>query len=309
MSQFSQTVSQDRARLCLILSGGLVALALLMSLIGFGLNIGIDFTGGILLKYQIGEDFESAVIEKAVTDAGYGETPQVAKSGDTGTDVQIRVKDVDDPDAFRSRLEENLKAVYPGTTYLSIDRVGAVTGRGLVINAFRSVLLAAALMLAYIAIRFDLFSGMAAVFGILHDVLIMTAFMVFLRGVIQVNSTFIAACLTIVGYSINNTIVLFDRIRENLRKPGASTLPRNELVSRSVREVLGRTIGTTVTTLVAIVTLCILGVASTREFALPIIIGILAGVYSSTQINGYLWMWFQEHVKIGKAAKPGKARA
>ena len=137
-------------------------------------------------------------------------------------------------------------------------------------------------------------------FGLLHDVLIMLSFMVIFRSVIQMNSSFIAAALTIVGYSINNTIVIFDRIRENHKK--MPTAPKEEVTNISIKESLGRTICTTVTTLITIVALCILGVASIREFALPIIVGILAGVYSANMINGYVWAFLEEK-RAGRKAK------
>ena len=180
-----------------------------------------------------------------------------------------------------------------------MNYVGPVAGATLVKNAIISVLLAAALMLIYIAIRFDLNSGIAAVFGLLHDVLIMLSFMVIFRSVIQMNSSFIAAALTIVGYSINNTIVIFDRIRENAKK--MPTVAREEVTNISIKESLGRTICTTVTTLITIVALCILGVASIREFALPIIVGILSGVYSANMINGYVWAFLEEKRRNRKA--------
>ncbi|MDR1569630.1 MAG: protein translocase subunit SecF [Oscillospiraceae bacterium] len=305
---------KNRSRVCLTISVAIIALAILLTLFGRGMNIGIDFTGGILFKYEMGESFEVTDIEDALKENGYSETPQIAKSGDNLTDAQIRIKDVDNSDEFRAGLEAKLQEKYPDMEYLSVDRVGAVTGRELVLNALGSVLLAAALMLTYIAIRFDFFSGLAAVIGLLHDILLMCAFMVLLRSFVQVNSTFIAACLTIVGYSINNTIILFDRIRENLRKTGGRQKDREQLTITSVKETMGRTIGTTVTTLIAIVTLYILGVPSTREFALPLIIGICTGLYSATQINGYVWNWLVEHGKnwkftpgSKKVRKPKKA--
>lgn len=147
--------------------------------------------------------------------------------------------------------------------------VGPVAGATLVRNAVFSVLIAAALMLIYIAFRFDLFSGIAAVVGLLHDVLIMISFMVILRSVIQMNSSFIAAMLTIVGYSINNTIVIFDRIRENNKKPAlAGSAPFRDRGTEREGEPWPYH-HTTLTTLVTIVTLYILGVASIREFSLP----------------------------------------
>ena len=149
--------------------------------------------------------------------------------------------------------------------------------------------MAAVLMLVYIAFRFDFNSGVAAVFGLLHDVLMMLAFMVLLRNVVQMNSSFIAAMLTIGGYSINNTIIIFDRIRENAHKVGVRQLPREQIVNISVTESLPRTLNTTVTTLLTVVTLYILGVDSIKQFALPLIVGMLAGIYSANMINGYVW--------------------
>ena len=148
-------------------------------------------------------------------------------------------------------------------------------------------------------------SGAAAVLGLVHDVLIMLSFMVILRSFVQMNSSFIAAMLTIVGYSINNTIIIFDRIRENARKMPSST-PRADVVNRSIKECLGRTINTTLTTLVTIVSLYIFGVSSIREFALPIIVGILSGVYSANMINGYVWAFLEEKRKGRKT--PAKAK-
>ena len=131
----------------------------------------------------------------------------------------------------------------------------------------------------------------------------MLSFMVILRNVIQMNSSFIAAMLTIVGYSINNTIVIFDRIRENNAKPAYHSLPRDEIVNISISESLGRTVNTTLTTLVTIVSLYVLGVASIREFSLPIIIGIISGLYSANMINGYVWAFLEERTKMRKKAK------
>ena len=133
----------------------------------------------------------------------------------------------------------------------------------------------------------------------------MLAFMVLLRGIIRVDSTFIAALLTIVGYSINNTIIIFDRIRENSHKAGVRSLPREEIVNKSVTESLPRTLNTTITTLLTIVTLYVLGVDSIRQFALPLIIGILAGTYSANLINGYVWAALMDW----RAASKRKAKA
>jgi len=155
-----------------------------------------------------------------------------------------------------------------------------------------SVMIASVLMLLYIAWRFDFHSGVAAVLALIHDVAIMLAFMVILRDLIELNSSFIAAALTIVGYSINDTIVIFDRIRENAKnKP---EMGKVAVVNLSVKESFGRTIMTSITTLVTILALYILGVAAIKEFALPIIVGVLAGTWSSNLISGYIWAWLEE---------------
>ena len=139
----------------------------------------------------------------------------------------------------------------------------------------------------------------------LTSVVIPSSFMVLLRSVVQMNSSFIAAMLTIVGYSINNTIVIFDRIRENAKRLSPD-MPRADVVNRSVQECLGRTINTTLTTLITIVLLYILGVDSIREFALPIIVGLLSGVYSANMINGYIWALLEEKRKNRRTATKAK---
>ena len=198
--------------------------------------------------------------------------------------------------------------------FLTIEGNGepGTAGKTLLSNAIYSVLLASVLMLAYIAFRFDLNSGIAAVAGLIHDVLMMLAFMVLLRNVVQMNSSFIAAMLTIVGYSINNTIVIFDRIRENTKRPGYTQKPRMEIVELSVSSTLSRTINTTVTTMITLVALYIFGVESIREFAFPLIIPLSAYVCrmdSFEVINkesGPVWICTTYNT-YGKAACPSKA--
>ncbi|MCL2812403.1 MAG: protein translocase subunit SecF [Clostridia bacterium] len=283
-------VSKNHAKTCAIVSASIVVLALLLAVFGIGLNLGIDFTGGILLHYEMNEPFSTDVVRDALAELGIN-GPQIAMAGPERTELQTRFQDVENPDGIRAALEEKLRETYPQIAFVSIGRVGAVAGNDLVRSAALSVAVAWLLILIYIAIRFDLYSGLSVVFGILHDVGIVLAFMVFLRGFVQINSTFIAALLTIVGYSINNAIVIFDRIRENNGKNSLAHLNREQIVSHSVQESLTRTINTTLTTLVAVVMLYILGVDSIREFTLPLIIGMLSDVYCSNKITGYVWVF------------------
>ena len=292
---------KNHSKICLIVSGAIMVLALILTIFGHGINMGIDFEGGLSMEYDLQTAAVKGDLEKILTDMGVG-SYTVTYQGANESQAVIRIKDVaqDDIQNIQAQFEEAVKAKYPDAVSVGdVNYVGPVAGAALVKNAVISVLLAAALMLVYIAIRFDFNSGVSAVFGLLHDVLIMLSFMVIFRRFIQMNSPFIAAALTIVGYSINNTIVIFDRIRENAKKmPNA---PREEVTNISIRESLGRTICTTATTLITIVALCILGVASIREFALPIIIGICSGVYSANMINGYVWAYLEEKRKTRKA--------
>ena len=279
----------------IILAGILVGIAC------GGMNLGIDFTGGTLMTYDMNvKTFDTADISAALAECGVTDA-QIAVTGEDKDQVQIRIKDVENTDDLRTALEEKLSASYPDIEYVDITRVGAVVGSELISNAIKSLTLAAVLMLVYIAFRFDLYSGIAAIIGLLHDVAIMLSFVVILRSFIRVETTFIAALLTIVGYSINNTIIIFDRIRENAHKAGLRQLPREQIVNLSVTESLPRTLNTTITTLITIVTLYVLGVDSIKQFALPLIIGILAGTYSANLINGYVWALLMD--KRGKKAK------
>lgn len=295
---------KNYSKQCLMISAGIMVLALLLSLFGMGINVGIDFSGGMSMQYTMGEAVTQSDIEGVLN--GIGLKDYAVSAQGTGKDsINIRIKAIDEDgvQGVQASITEALQAKYPNAAiYGDVNYVGPVAGATLLRNAFLSVLIAALCMLIYIAIRFDFNSGAAAVLGLVHDVLIMLSFMVILRSFVQMNSSFIAAMLTIVGYSINNTIIIFDRIRENARKMPSST-PRVDVVNRSIKECLGRTINTTLTTLVTIVCLYIFGVSSIREFALPIIVGIISGVYSANMINGYVWAFLEEKKRAKKAAK------
>jgi preprotein translocase subunit SecF len=158
-------------------------------------------------------------------------------------------------------------------------------GRDLSKAAFTASLVAVALILVYIGFRFEFKSGIAAVCALIHDLLVMLSFYVIFR--IPFNINFIAAALTILGYSINATIVVFDRVRENRRNMNTGSFA--EIVDSSIWDTMTRSVNTTVTTLIVMLMLLILGVSSIRNFALPICIGIVCGCYSSVCISGPLW--------------------
>ena len=239
---------KNYSKQCLMISAGIMVLALLLSLFGMGINVGIDFSGGMSMQYTMGEAVTQSDIEGVLNGIGLKDyAVSVQGTGKDSINIRIKAIDEDGVQGVQASITEALQAKYPNAAiYGDVNYVGPVAGATLLRNAFLSVLIAALCMLIYIAIRFDFNSGAAAVLGLVHDVLIMLSFMVILRSFVQMNSSFIAAMLTIVGYSINNTIIIFDRIRENARKMPSST-PRVDVVNRSIKECLGRTINTTLT--------------------------------------------------------------
>lgn len=307
MSKFSFT---KNFKVALIIPAVIIVVCIVLSLCGHGMNLGIDFTGGSLLTYDMGGEFDVEDVYSALATAGIDEY-QVAKSGEGVQDtLQIRLKSEMSDEAHRNALDDALFTSFPDASFITQDYVGAVAGRDLIANAFYSVLIVAACLLIYIAIRFDFRSGLTAVLALLHDVVIMICGMVLFSGMFQANSSFIAAMLTIVGYSINNTIIIFDRIRENQKLGEFRGKSRMELVDVSVRQTLTRTINTSITTLITIVLLFILGGNSIREFAFPIIVGIVAGVYSSVMLSGQTWAYIIDHNLLSRkarSAKPSKA--
>jgi preprotein translocase subunit SecF len=294
---------------CLIILTGLV-----VALIFGGLNLGIDFTGGSILTINVGSAYDQKVIESALSSNGIDPAAAQIVAAENGTQAIIRVPvmaEGTDMKALRNSIIASIQETYPDATAADMESVGGVSSREIVMNAFISVLIASGLMLIYIWIRFTLFSGIAGVVALVHDVLIMIAFMSITR--VQINSSFIAACLTIVGYSINDTIVVFDRIRENNRVIGGRGLTRSEVADISIRETLPRTINTSLTTFITILAVYIFGVASIKEFALPIIIGLVSGTYSSIFIATPIWIgledWHDNRMHKKLSAKPAGQKA
>lgn len=175
------------------------------------------------------------------------------------------------------------------------DMVGATVSTELLFNAILAVALALIFMLCYIGLRFQLSSGLACILALFHDIIIMFAFMAICH--VEINSTFIAALITILGYSINNSIIIFDRVRENMRSVFVKNMTPEGVANKSIKETLMRSINTTITTLIMIVMVALLGVTDIKIFAFPIIIGLIAGTYSSIFIAPSLWALFQ---RVGK---------
>lgn len=205
-------------------------------------------------------------------------------------------------------IEEQIKDYYE-TNYenvtVSTNYIGATASASLIKTALLSIFITLILILIYIAIRFEVWSGLSAIIALIHDVAMMVCLVAIFR--IQINSAFIAAVITIVSYSINNTIVVFDRARENVKiaKAGNKTaiVDNNKLVNESIVETMARSINSTLTTMVAITLFAIIGTASVREFALPVIFGLIAGFYSSLVIAPSLYCLMKNASDKRKLAK------
>ncbi len=265
---------------------------ILAGVIGFvvngGFNLDIDFTGGTTMSIEMGEGLDRAKLDRVETVAEQvlGEKPSVVqKAGDSESLLVIKTKELDTEQRdtlFQAIKEEfSLAVEAPEST----ENVSATVGEDIRNRAVLSVSVAAVLMLIYISIRFEFMSGVAAVVALLHDVLVMLAAYAIFQ--IPMSSTFIAAMLTIIGYSINATIIVFDRTRENRKKDFKR--PFEEVAEESIWQTMTRSINTTVTTLLTITMVYIFGVTSVRNFALPLIIGIIAGLYSSIFLSSSIW--------------------
>ena len=247
------------------------ALSIIVIIVGLGftisrgLNFGIDFLGGTKVVIELGEGFNKPEADEIVK----GIVPDAVTNEANETEYEIKAKDLDS-----EKVSEVFKALQDkysleDNALLSQDEIGASVGKELTRNSVIALIVACAAMLIYIAMRFEMNYGVAAIVALVHDLFITIS--VFAIFNIPVNTPFIAAILTIVGYSINDTIVIFDRIRENsknMRRASAT-----EIANKSLTQTMSRSINTTLTTLITIIAVNIF-VPTVREFTFPLIIGI-----------------------------------
>jgi len=292
-----------RSRMWVSISVAIILIGAVFYFIHGGFNLGIDFAGGTQIYAKIGRDFDVNEVRGMLNDEGINAT--VMRAGDAKQDALIRLKDNPDIKTQQDTVIELLADKYDLNiqTEFSSEFVGSTIGKELYGKAVLSLAIASVLMLLYIWIRFELMSGVAAVLALIHDVLIMTAAVLIFQ--VPINSPFIAALLTIIGYSINDTIVVFDRVREN-RKRFSRSLSRNEVVDKSISETIVRSMNTSLTTLFAVAALYIIGVESIKEFTFPILIGIISGTYSSIFIASPIWSWMGDARDRRKQAKLAK---
>jgi len=255
----------------------------LISLMLQGLNLGIDFTGGSLVEVRFKEPATIEQVRSVVSGQGLESAKGIQKSGTS--DFLIRTKELTEEESNKliSALEQNVGEL----DLLRNDRVGPVISGELVKNALLALLIASGLILVYISIRFEFKQGIAAIIAILHDVLVVLGVFSLLQ--IEVNSAFVAAMLTIIGYSINDTIIIFDRVRENLRlRKKKESL--EDLVNVSLWQTLLRSINTVLTVVFVLVALFVLGGSTIQNFVLAMLIGVISGAYSSIFTASPIWV-------------------
>jgi len=269
----------------LVILAGIVAMVMNMNAGKGVLNWDVEFTGGTSINVNVGQDFKNDDIAAIITEKTGQKSPQIQKIVGT-QEVAIKIQSIDGK--TRTAIIDALKEKYKLSDKVGFtvsDVSGTISGE-MQQAAIKAILLACVAMLVYISIRFkDYRAGLSAIIALLHDVLIVLGAYAIFR--IPVNNAFIAVVLTILGYSINSTIVIFDRIRENA--PKFRKYQTMEKIDMSVNQTLARSINTSLTTLFTIGAIYLLGVQSIKDFSLPMIIGIIAGAYSSIFISGSVW--------------------
>ena len=282
--------------LCVIIPG-------IVSMVVKGFNFGIDFTGGTIIELRFHDKVAITQVREVMK--GYSlDNSMIQLSGDASDakearDVMIRTIDLEEND--RKAIMASLKEKLGNYVVLREEKVGATMGAELLMNAAIATLLSWLLIVAYVSFRFEFRFGIAAVLALVHDVLVVLGVFSILQK--QVDSSFVAALLTIVGYSINDTIVIFDRIRENLRlhfRRGGDIV---ELANRSIYQTLTRSLYTVLTVLFTTFALYWFGGDTTKDFSFALLIGFFSGCYSSIFVASPLWVTLRNWNEAKKAAR------
>ena len=264
-----------RKKIFFIISVLLVVVAISL-FVTRGLNFGIDFQGGILLEVRTSESGKLSEMRSDLSSLGLGEV--ALQEFGKPTDILIRIQKQEGGEKAQQVAVEKVKTAFgEGVQYRRTEFVGPQVSRELFRDGVIAVVLAMFGILAYIWFRFEWQFGLGAIIALLHDVI--TTIGVFALTGMEFNLSTVAAILTIAGYSINDTVVVYDRVRENLRK--YKTMPLAELLNNSINETLSRTVMTSMTTMLALVSLYVLGGEVIRGFSFALIWGVLVGTYSS----------------------------
>jgi len=271
----------------LILIPGLISIATK------GLHLGIDFTGGNILEISYEQSMPVEKVREKVADLGLEAGTGIQTSGESNYLLRTRHLTREENDGLIASLGELGKF-----TTLKNESVGPLIGEELTRKALLAIAIALVLKLLYIAIRFEFKQGVAAIIALIHDVLIVTG--IFSLFQLEVDSAFVAAILTTIGYSINDTIIIFDRVRENLRSQSKDE-SLEDLVNRSLWQTLSRSINTALGAIFVLGALYFLGGSTIHTLVLALLIGVISGAYSSVCNAGPLWVDFKRLEKRGAA--------
>jgi preprotein translocase subunit SecF len=248
-----------------------------------GLNLGIDFKGGTAITINMKQQFVKADVDKIINSHAKGE--YLSKTVNDGKEIEITIKSDALSAIETGAMIKEIKTQFKSSELISQETIGASIGSELKSKAVTALILSMFCMLVYVGFRFEFKFGAAAIIALLHDILIVVTVYAVLQ--IPVNATFIAAILTVVGYSINDTIVIFDRIRENQNIMRKSSI--EDMTNTSLTQTMARSINTVVTVLICIISVYIF-VPSIRDLSLPLIFGIAVGCYSSIFIASPVWV-------------------
>lgn len=294
------------------LLSAILVIAGLLSLVVFGLNLGIDFTGGTVLHLNLGEDFSMEEVEAVLApfEELSGASVQIVQGRDiTGelAEEGVVIKAPYIEEARRDALMDAFRAEWPNLDPgdLRIESVGAVVGSELGRQAFISLAVAVILMVIYITFRFEFKFAVATIAALLHNIVVVVGIFSILQ--MEINVPFVAAILTVFGYSVNDTIVIFDRIRENIRHSRKSDYAA--VVNESINQSLMRSVNTSLTTLFVLIALLLgfhyyIGSVDLIVFVIALILGVLIGTYSSIFVASPLWLNLHDikSKRSGKAA-------
>lgn len=272
------------------ISIAVIAVGLLFLLIN-GLNLGIDFNGGTLMEFSFTDSVTAEEVREVLERIEVAEDSKIQQSEAAGEHgVLIRAKTLESEEIVR--VDNAIKDEFESAEMLRTEMVGPTIGRELRINALLAMIAASIAIVAYISFRFEFRFAAVSIITLMHDVLITIGIFAILGR--EVNTPFVAALLTIVGYSINDTIVIFDRIRENMKL--MHKVPFIKQANSAVVDTLPRSINTSITTLITILAIYFFGGASIQTFMLALFIGMFAGTYSSIFVASPLLVTWQEKI-------------
>lgn len=283
-----------------ILPIAIIIIGIVCLFINGGFATDIDFSGGTMMQIDMGKDFKLDDVSAVVKESTGKDVAVIQYAEDANSKHQVLFKMETLSKDERTKLFDDIKDKFSlkDDALKASDNITPLVSSEIIYNALLAVVIAVVLILIYITIRFTFASGVAAVCALIHDVLIMLSFYAIFR--VPTNASFIAALLTIIGYSINDTIVIFDRIREN-KKYAKKSDGFVDICEKSIWQTMRRTINTSGTTLVSLVVLTILGSSSIREFSIPLIVGVVTGTFSSAFIASPIWALMEGGYKKKKA--------